>query len=171
MFLFIILFIVAVVLWVVSIIFNDIEDGLQYYYKDSIFDWIPEDSWWSWYMQDPDDTWKRKYEWDYDGTKLGRKKWFGIPIPSAFLDGWHGVKMIRQFFQYLTYFAGVVGGYVLMTLTFPAWFLLFVVTLIVFAVTNYLTHEVYVFKGVIKKQWWIDRGKEEIIKKFLDKHF
>ena len=166
MFLFVIYFILAVVFWIISIIFNDIEDGLQYYYDDSIFDWIPKESWWSWYMVDPDDSWQRKY--NEDGS---RKTWFGIPIPSAFLDGWHGAKMIRQFFQYLTYFMGLLGGYALVSMVFPEWFLLFFVTRIIFAVTNYLTHEVYVFEGLIRKEWWIDQGKEEIIKKFLDKHF
>lgn len=171
MFLFIIIFLVAIVLWIVSIIFNDIEDGLQYCHGESIFDWLPKDGWWSWYMEDPDDTWKRKYKWDEDGNNMGRKKWMGFPIPAFVFDGWHGVKIARQLFQYLTYFTGVIGGYVLVTLTFPGWFLLFVSALVVFGITNYLTHEVYVFKGLILKEWWIEKGKEEIIKKFLDKWF
>jgi len=169
MFLFIILFIVAVVLWVISIIFNDIEDELQYYYKESIFDWIPKDSWWSWYLMDPDDTWKRKYV-DGDSAK-GRKKWLGFPISTFVYDGWHLAKMIRQGFQYLTFFVGLLGGYVLTTLTFPGWFLLFVIGFIVFGVTNYLTHEVYVFKGLLMKAWWQKRGKEKTIKKLLGKWF
>lgn len=159
MFLFIVLFIVVVVLWIISIAFNDIEDGLQYYYKASIFDWINKSSWWSWYMMDPDDTWKRKYYWSKEGENLGRKKWMGIPVPAFIYDGWHGAKIIRQFFQYLTVFTGILAGVVLPTLTFPEWFLLFVIALVVFALTNQLTHSVYIFDGIIKKSWWIERQK------------
>ena len=163
----IILILVSLILWIISIIFNDIEDGLQYYYPVSIFDWLPKDGWWSWYMQDPDDTWKRRYYWDENGNKIGRKFW-----PAFIYDGWHGAKIIRQFFQYLTWLVGVFTGVVLtITLTFSQWVVFFFATLVLFAVTNHLTHEEYVFKGVIKKEWWIKREKEEQIKKFLDKHF
>ena len=176
MLLFIILFFVALALWIISIIFNDIEDGLQYYYKESIFDWIPKDSWWSKYMKDPDDTWKRKYVWlpaGRDGdVNIGRKKWLGIIIPAFLLDGWHGAKIIRQGFQYMTYFVGILGGYVLaadLSVTLQIWSWLFFIGMILFGVTNFLTHEIYVFKGVLRKEWWIKRGKEEKIKKLLDK--
>jgi len=169
MLLFIILFFVALVLWIVSIIFNDIEDGLQYYYEDSIFDWLPKGGWWSWYMVDPDSAWERKY--NEDGT---RKKWLGFIVKPAFMfDGWHGAKIIRQGFQYLTYFVGILGGYVLavISMTLQTWSWVFFSGLILFGVTNFLTHEIYVFKGLLRKEWWIKRGKEDTIQNFLDKWF
>ena len=170
--LFIICFILSLILWVISIMFNDIEDGLQYYYNVSIFDWIPKDSWWSWYMMDPDDTWKRKYIIDENGVIIGRKKWFGIPVPALFLDGWHGAKFIRQIFQYLTWFAGLLSGIFLLLAgkaTFLSLFFLFFIAFTLFGITNHLTHEVYVFKDVLKKEWW--KSKEDKIKEWLAKHF
>lgn len=168
---FILLLFVAVILWVISIIFNDIEDGVQFYHDESIFDWLPKNGWWSWYMMDPDYTWKRKY--NEDGS---RKKWFGIIVKPAFVfDGWHGAKFIRQFFQYLTAFTTFCAGYILATMqiemTLQIWSWFFFGGLIIFGVTNFLTHEVYVFKGMIRKEWWIKRGLEEKVKIFLDKWF
>lgn len=168
---FILLFVLSLIFWIISIIFNDIEDGLQFYYKDSIFDWLPKNGWWSWYMVNPDYSWKRKY--NEDGT---RRKWLGlIPKPVFALDGWHGSKIIRQFFTYLTCFMMFFSGYVLYLLVgvliFKIIVLIFFVGLVIFGISNLLVHEIYFFKGMIKKDWWISRGKEEKIKEFLDKHF
>ena len=158
--------------WVVSIFFNDIEDTLQYRCKDSIFDWINKKSWWSWYMKDPDDTWKRKYVWlpgGRDGdVRVGRQMWLGFIVkPSFVLDGWHGAKIIRQGFQYLTVFCGFMVGYLLVPLT-PIW-IVFVSGLVSFAILNYYSHNVWFFDGMMLKEWWIERGKEEKIFKLLDK--
>ena len=159
----IIMTVLMLLFWVVSIFFNDIEDTLQYRCKDSIFDWINKSSWWSWYMIDPDDTWKRKY--NEDGT---RKKWLGfIVIPAFVLDGWHGAKIVRQGFQYLTVFCGFMVGYLLFPFT-PIW-IVFVSGLISFAILNHFSHNVWFFDGMMLKKWWIERGKEEKIKKLLDK--
>ena len=48
-------------------------------------------------------------------------------------------------------------------------FFLFFIAFTLFGITNHLTHEVYVFKGVLKKEWW--KGKEDKIKEWLAKHF
>ena len=168
MFLFIMICLVLF-FWVVSIFFNDIEDELQYRQGDSIFDWLPKTGWWSWYMQDPDDTWERKYEWNYDKMEHIHKKWHGIRIPAFVFDGWHGMKIIRQGFQYLTVFSGVVVGFLLLS-SISLWSV-FLGGLICFAILNHYSHNVWFFDGILLKQWWIDRGKEKIIKKFLDKHF
>lgn len=166
MFLTIILILTSLIFWIVSVVFNDIEDGLQYYYKESIFDWLPKDGWWAWYMRPPEVTWKRKYVFDDNENIIGRKLW-----PSFIYDGWHAAKFIRQTFQYLVWFLGILTGLVLIPLSFAEMFLFFTITIILFAVTNHLTHEKYIFKGIIKKSWWIERGKEEKIKKILDKYF
>ena len=159
------------ILWIISISFNDIEDALQYHYDTSIFDWIPKDSWWSWYMLDPDNTWQRKYNRvindAYNDYIYFRKKWYGIPIPAFIFDGWHGAKFIRQCFQYMTWFAGVLIGYFLFSYY---WFIFFVLSAILFSAGSYFTHDI-VFNGILKKDWWIKRGKEEKIKRFLDKYF
>lgn len=158
----VVLLILPILFWILSIICNSIEDTLQYYYDRSIFDWIPKNTWWSWYMVDPDTVWRRKYD---ENGKL--KKWAGIPIPPLFFDGWHGFKVLRQFFQYLTFYFGVTLGYNLSNMDFYKWFVWFILFMLIFAITNYITHEIYFFKGLLLKKWWLDRNKENKIKKFL----
>jgi hypothetical protein len=135
-------------LWIISIIFNDIEDSLAHHYKDSVFDWLPKHTWLSRYMRDPDTTWKRKYVWlpaGRDGeTKAGRKKFFGIIIPAFFFDGWHGAKFIRQFFQYLTIYVGVHSG-----IEFT-----FILGLLLFATSNQIIHSELFYGGMFLKKWW-----------------
>ena len=148
MFLFTMIFLVLL-FWVLSILFNDIEDELQYRYTESIFDWIKKSSWWSWYMVDPDDAWERKY--NKDGT---RKKWLGYIIKPAFVfDGWHGAKIIRQGFQYLTVFSGLVVGYLSLPFYVPLW-IIFVSGLICFALFNHFAHNVWFFDGMLLKKYW-----------------
>jgi len=159
------LFVLGVVFWTISLFFNDIEDSLQYHYTTSIFDWIPKDSWWSWYMLDPDDTWKRKYNWSSDGS-FTRKKWHGIPIPAFMFDGWHLAKTIRQVFQYLFYCSGVLLGIVLPLSLL--WILL--LGAVIFAAVSWFCHDLF-FDGILYKFWWSDRNAESTIKIFLDKHF
>ena len=170
-FLFLLFALLSVVFWIISIIFNDIEDGLQYVYESSIFDWILKDSWWSWYMQDPDDTWKRKYYWNKDDTEIiGRKTWMWIPIPAFIYDGWHGSKILRQLFQYLTVFSGILAGGFL-TVSLAELIVLFLAGIVVYGTANHFVHNVYFFDGMIRKKWWIERGKESVIKNWLIKHF
>lgn len=126
-------------LWIISIVFNDIEDSLAHHYKDSVFDWLPKHTWLSWYMMDPDETWKRKY--NEDGT---RKKFIGILYPAFIYDGWHGAKIIRQFFQYLTIYTGVHSG-----IAFP-----FILGLVLFMVSNLITHSHLFYGGMFLKKWW-----------------
>ena len=169
-FLFIFFALISVIFWIISIIFNDIEDGLQYLYSDSIFDWIPKDSWWSWYMQDPDDTWERKYYWSNDGEKLGRKTWMWLPVPAFIYDGWHGSKILRQFFQYLTVFSGIIGG-IFLEVGLSSLIIIFLIGILVYGTANHFVHNVFFFDGMIRKEWWIERHKEQIIKDWLNKHF
>lgn len=135
-------------LWIISIIFNDIEDSLAHHYKDSVFDWLPKHTWLSWYMKDPDSTWKRKYTWlpaGRDGeTNVGRKKIFGIIIPAFCFDGWHGAKIIRQFFQYLTIYAGIHSG-----IEFT-----FILGLLLFMGSNLIIHSELFYGGMFLKKWW-----------------
>jgi hypothetical protein len=159
MLLFIMMFLVLV-FWVISILFNDIEDELQYRYTVSIFDWIKKTSWWSWYMIDPDDAWERKY--NEDGK---RKKWLGFIIKPAFVfDGWHGAKILRQFFQYLTVFTGIVVGYLLPSILL---WCVFVGGFVSFAILNYYSHNTWFFDGMLLKDWWNKRPnkKEWLLKK------
>lgn len=149
MFLFLMI-VLTLLLWTISILFNDIEDELQYRYKESVFDWIPKHTWLSWYMMDPDDTWSRKYV--NGDPKQGRKKWLGIVIPAFVLDGWHGAKIIRQGFQFLTVFSGLLVGYLLFPFT-PLW-IVFVSGLICFAILNHYSHNVWFFDGMLLKKYW-----------------
>jgi hypothetical protein len=126
-------------LWIISIVFNDIEDSLAHHYKDTVFDWLPKHTWFSWYMQGSGDVWKRKY--NEDGT---RKKFLGIILPAFVFDGWHGAKIIRQFFQYLTIYAGVHSG-----IEFP-----FILGLILFMISNLMTHSHLFYGGMFLKKWW-----------------
>lgn len=142
-------------LWCISIIFNDIEDSLAHHYKDSVFDWLPKHTWLSWYMKDPNDAWKRKYVWlpaGRDGeTKAGRKKFLGIIIPAFFFDGWHGAKIIRQFFQYLTIFIAVLN---VMLVSFATAILLFAIGLLLFGISNYIIHSHLFYGRMFLKKWW-----------------
>jgi hypothetical protein len=135
-------------LWIISIVFNDIEDSLAHHYKSTVFDWLPKHTWLSWYMKDPDTTWKRKYVWlpaGRDGeTKAGRKKFLGIIIPAFFFDGWHGAKIIRQFFQFLTIYVGINSE-----IAIP-----FIIGLILFTVANQITHSHLFYGGMFLKKWW-----------------
>jgi hypothetical protein len=135
-------------LWIISIVFNDIEDSLAHHYKSTVFDWLPKHTWLSWYMKDPDTTWKRKYIWlpaGRDGeTKAGRKKFLGIIIPAFFFDGWHGAKIIRQFFQYLTIYVGINSG-----IAIP-----FILGLLLFMISNQITHSHLFYGGMFLKKWW-----------------
>ncbi len=135
-------------LWIISIVFNDIEDSLAHHYKDTVFDWLPKHTWLSWYMMAPSDTWKRKYIWlpaGRDGeTKAGRKKFLGIIIPAFFFDGWHGAKIIRQFFQYLTIYVGINSG-----IAIP-----FILGLLLFMISNQITHSHLFYGGMFLKKWW-----------------
>jgi hypothetical protein len=135
-------------LWIISIVFNDIEDSLAHHYKDSVFDWFPKHTWLSWYMKDPDSTWKRKYVWlpaGRDGeTRVGRKKFFGIIIPAFCFDGWHGAKITRQFFQYLTIYASIHSG-----IEFT-----FILGLLLFMGSNLIIHSELFYGGMFLKKWW-----------------
>lgn len=150
MFLFLMI-VLTLLFWVISIFFNDVEDELQYRYKNSVFDWIPKHIWLSWYMMDPDVTWDRKYVNSDPGQ--GRKKWFGIIIPAFIFDGWHGAKIIRQGFQYLTVFSGLVVGYLSLPFYIPLW-IIFVSGLICFALFNHFAHNVWFFDGMLLKKYW-----------------
>jgi hypothetical protein len=143
-------------LWIISIIFNDIEDSLAHHYKDSVFDWLPKHTWLSRYMQDSDETWKRKYVWlpaGRDGeVNVGRKKFFGIIIPAFFFDGRHGAKIIKQFFQYLTIFVAILN---VIIVSFATAILLFTIVLLLFGINNYM--EIYsklFFGRMFLKKWW-----------------
>jgi len=130
------------VLWIISIVFNDVEDTLAYHYKDSVFDWLPKNDWLSWYLMDPKETWTRKYV--NGDPSQGRKKIAGLVIPALFFDGWHGAKFIRQIFQYLTIFTGVHSG-----IEFNFW-----LGIVLFGISNYMTHTHYVYGGMLLKSWW-----------------
>lgn len=166
-FIFIFLYLVTLNCWMISIIFNDIEDVLQFKYIESIFDWIPKESWWSWYMKDPDDTWKRKYVW-YKDIIVYRKKWGIFDIPAAFFDGWHGAKIIRQFFQFLSIFAAIMTGYFLPTLTIEIILIIFIFSLIIFSLVNYVTHQINFFNGIFLKKWWVDNDKTDLLIKIFN---
>ena len=129
-------------LWCISVIFNDVEDTLAYHYEDSVFDWLPKNSWISWYMMSTDDTWQRKYV--LGDTALGYKKIFGITCPAFFFDGWHGAKIVRQFTQYLTIYTAAQTE-----ATFPI-----LLGLILFGISNYTIHSVLFFEGMFLKKWW-----------------
>lgn len=129
-------------LWIISIFFNDVEDTLAHHYKDSIFDCIPKDDWFSWYMQDPAETWIRKYV--NNDPSQGRKKMFGMPIPAFMFDGWHGAKFTRQIFQYLTIYAAIYSG-----LEIP-----FLLGFALFGISNYVSHSKLFYGGMLLKSWW-----------------
>lgn len=135
-------------LWCISIIFNDIEDSLAHHYKDSVFDWLPKHIWLSKYMMDPNDTWKRKYVMLPAGRdneyKSGRKKFFGIIIPAFFFDGWHGAKIIRQIFQFLTIYTAAQFNF-----AFP-----FIICIILLGISNYFIHSHLFYGGMFLKEWW-----------------
>ena len=126
-------------LWIISIVFNDIEDSLAHHYKDTVFDWLPKHTWLSWYMMDPKETWKRKY--NEDST---RKKFLGIILPAFIFDGWHGAKITRQFFQYLTIYVGINSG-----IAIP-----FILGLVLFMTSNLITHSHLFYGGMFLKKWW-----------------
>jgi hypothetical protein len=99
-------------------------------------------------MMDPDDTWRRKYVWlpaGRDGeVNVGRKKFLGIVIPAFFFDGWHGAKIIRQIFQYLTIYTGVHSG-----VEFNFW-----LGIVLFGISNYITHTHLAYGGIFLKKRW-----------------
>jgi len=99
------------ILWAVAVAFNAAEDTLQYHYSDSVFDLLKKGSWASEYFQSPDNTWRRKYiDPEISGKILERRKFLGITIPAFFFDGWHGFKVLRQLFIFLTFMSCVISG-------------------------------------------------------------
>ena len=105
----------------------------------------------------PDDAWGRKYV--DDNTLKGRKKWHGILIPAFVFDAWHGAKIIRQGFQYLTVFSGLVVGYLLLPFYVPLW-IIFVSGLFCFALFNHFAHK-WFFDGILLKKWWNERPNKK----------
>jgi hypothetical protein len=101
-------------------------------------------------MVDPDNAWDRKYI-DGDPAK-GRTKWFGIVVPAYLLDGWHGAKLLRQGFQYLTVYCGTVVGFLL----YPDvnFWIVFLSGLICFSILNHYSHNVWFFDGILLKRYW-----------------
>ena len=82
-------FLLSILSFMIAIALNDIEDTLVHHYDRSVFAPLGHSSYWY-----PD--WTRKYV-DGDWTKGRKEIWF-IDIPAFFYDGWHLVKVIRQYF-------------------------------------------------------------------------
>ena len=98
------------IFWSVAVAISAAEDTLQYHYKDSVFNLLP-DGWLRWYFQDPDVTWKRKYKTtDSVLLTMERRKFLGIRIPAFFFDGWHGFKAVRNLFTWCTFIACTISG-------------------------------------------------------------
>jgi hypothetical protein len=89
-------FIVGLIIWYVSHIFDDICDIVLYKRDKSIFLSINKDKFpktHKYFNLEPE-WWKRKYI-DGDPSK-GRKKFLFIVIPPMFQDAWHGGKWCRK---------------------------------------------------------------------------
>lgn len=93
--------VLAFIFFACSVGLNDVEDTLVHHYDTSVFAENGHDSFWY-----PD--WTRKYV-DGDPDK-GRKKWLGLEIPALFFDGWHLVKVVRQWAMLTSLFFLFIGA-------------------------------------------------------------
>jgi hypothetical protein len=76
---------------IIAAICNAVMDTIKHHYHDSIFFWYLEAPGF-WYKFFHKEGWRNSYI--NESVYEGRKKFLGMPIHPAFLDGWHFCKSL-----------------------------------------------------------------------------
>ena len=136
---------IAVIIWYISHIFDDIGDEVLFRTHESIFTRIfqPHQKGYYYFVLEQD-WWSRKYV--NHNPLLGRKKWHGITIPAAFFDAWHGAKILRKFCHYNMSYVFIYPMLSLMTEYVVACYF---AGLLFFMLISYISHKNW-FDGLLR---------------------